>query len=599
MPAAPLPANESERHRRVQELCLTELAPDEGFDSIVAVTAEYFQAPVALISIVDGQRQWFRASVGIDFRETPRRDAFCGYALLGRDVLEVPDASQDERFRDFAMVTGPLGVRFYAGMPLVTSDDLALGSLCVIDTKPRPPMTQRDRNMLRLLAELVMVRIASLRDRHYIDEPTGLFNRLRMEKDVALALESGQELTVVAADMLSPRFINDIINALGYPFFNEAMLMIQSHMQALLPYDTILYKISPTRFGFLLRSACGGQNEMLYQRILQAFKAPIACQGIPIQAELGLGVLRLHANQRADPKRDWLRLVVSAADDARTHALGWTAVRPATDKSQQRAFLLLTELCRAVDTDDALWLEYQPVIDLASGRCEAVESLLRWRHPTLGRVEPGEFIPLAERTSLIRPLSRWVLRRAIKQVGVWRRQGLAIKVAINVSAHDLEDSLYIDLMFQLLDEHGVNPRDLKLEFTESALTRDAQEAARLLARVAEAGVTVSIDDFGTGYSNWAYLRQLPAKVIKVDQAFIRPLPGSERDRRLAQSIIELAQGMGYRVVAEGIESRDTMDLLRQWGCEQGQGYFIARPMTAKALVRWLRNPPEFNAEVSF
>ncbi|WP_345247618.1 sensor domain-containing phosphodiesterase [Pigmentiphaga soli] len=580
-----MPPNEAERQFRVQQLCLTDSTPDRAFDRIVAMTAEYFEAPIALISILDEQRQWFRASVGLGVRQTPRRDAFCGYTILGRDVLEVPDTAQDERFRDNPLVTGPPGIRFYAGMPLVTEDGLGLGSLCVIDTRPRPPLSARDRSMLRHFAGLAMGRIATLRDRSYIDEPTGLFNRLRLEADVGMALERREHLVVVAADMLSPRFVNDIVNALGYPFFNELMLAMQDRFQSLLPPGCLLYKITPTRFAFLLGPAHRGLEQGLYERILGGFHAPVMCRGIPVRAEVGLGVLPLDAGRRE--RQDWLRLVVSAANEARDRDIGWTHVEPEIDRAQQRAFALLTGLSRAVATGEQLWLAYQPVIELATGQCTAVEALLRWRHPTLGPIGPGEFIPLAEKTALIRPLSRWVLQRSVEQAAAWRRRGFAFKVAINVSAQDFAGPSYIDLMIELLARHGVDPAGFKLEFTESALMRDPKEVARLLHRAHDAGVTIAIDDFGTGYSNWTYLRDLPASVVKLDQSFVRNLGAGERDRLLARTIIELAGQLGYRVVAEGIETAETLALLRQWGCDEGQGYLIARPMTAEALAQWM------------
>ncbi|OZI31841.1 sensor domain-containing phosphodiesterase [Bordetella genomosp. 10] len=585
MASAPLPANEAERQLRVQDLCLTDSTPDKAFDRIVALTAKYFEAPIALISILDDQRQWFRASVGVDIRETPRRDAFCGYTILGRDVLEVSDATLDERFLDNPLVTGAPGIRFYAGVPLVTEDDIGLGSLCVIDTKPRSPLSERDLSMLKGFAGLVMGRIASLRDRNYIDEPTGLFNRLRLEADVALAFERHEELVVVAADMLSPRFINDVVNALGYPFFNEVILAMKERFQTLLPAGTMLYKISPTRFGFLLDSAHRAQETDLYKRILQAFQTPVISRGIPVRAEVGLGVLPLRLEQLQN--QDWLRLVVSAANEARDRDIGWTHFEPRTDQAQQRAFTLLTELSRAIDTEDQFWLEYQPVLDLETGQCMTVEALLRWRHPTLGQIGPGEFIPLAEKTALMRPLSRWVLRRSIEQAVEWQRRGFRFKVAVNVSAQDLDGPSYVDLMMELLAQHGIDPSGFKIEFTESALMTEPEEVASRLRRARDAGVTVVIDDFGTGYSNWIYLRELPATVVKIDQSFVRNLAAGERDQRLAHSIIELARSMGFRVVAEGIETREALELLRSWGCNEGQGYFIARPMLPEKLIEWL------------
>ena len=585
MNPAPLPENEKKRQLRVQQLCLTEDTPDEGFDRIVATAAEYFQAPIALISILDGQRQWFRARVGMSVMETSRDVSFCGYAILGTEVMVVPDAQADERFAGNPLVTGPPGIRFYAGMPLLTDDGLGLGSLCVIDTKPRGPLNARDLSMLEHFAGLVMARIMSLRTRQYVDEPTGLYNRLRLEQDVGIRLDQGEEFVVVAADMLSPRHINDIVVTLGFTFFNALMHEIKNRIEAVLPTGTLLYKISPTRFAFLL----GGQRSIdqgtLYERILQDFAAPVMCEGIPVRTQVGIGALPLSAGTFGG--KDWLRFVVIAANEARDKELGWTHFDPKTDNAQQRAFALLTGLSHAVDAQDQLWLEYQPVINLTTGKCTTVEALLRWRHPTLGMVGPGEFIPLAEKTALLGPLSRWVLKKSIEQTASWRRMGFDFKVAINVSAQDLYDPTYIDMMLALFVSQGVDPKSFKLEFTESALVGDPKGVAHQLERASAAGVTIAIDDFGTGYSNWIYLRQLPASVLKIDQAFIRNLANTEKDQLLVQSIIDMSQRMGFRIIAEGIETREALDLLRGWNCDEGQGYFIARPMPPDALIQWL------------
>lgn len=443
--------------------------------------------------------------------------------------------------------------------------------------------------MLRQFAGLAMGRITSLRDRQYIDQPTGLFNRLRLEADVLLSLEYENELTVVAADSLSPAFVNEIVKALGYPFFNDLMLEIRHRLQTALGLDHILYKISPTQFGFLLKCADVDQQRDLYQAILRAFKEPVVCRSIPIHADIGLGVLPL--NGTSSHSDEWLRLVVNAANEARERHKGWAYYDPQTDATQRRAFTLLTDLARATREAGQLWLEYQPIVSLRTGVCTAVEALLRWKHPTLGPISPAEFIPLAETTALIKPLSQWVLREGISQAARWEKFGYSFQVAINASARDLEGQEYLEMLFSLLTEYGVSAGRLKLEFTESALIAEPDEVAERLRDARDRGITIALDDFGAGYSNWSYLRQLPASVIKIDQSFIRELGLGQQEDRLALTLLEAAKRLGYRVVAEGIETESALDLLREWGCDEGQGYFIGRPMVPHLLEKWLAAHP--------
>lgn len=581
---APLPLNETQRLLRITELCVLENTVDEVFEEIVAMTAEFFQAPIVLISIVDEHRQWFRARVGLKAQETPRDVSFCAYAIHSPDSLEVVDATLDERFKDNGLVTGEPGIRYYAGAPLITDDGLGLGTLCVIDTVPREAMSEREALMLKRLAGLVMKRIIDLRRSCFVDQTTGLYNRLRLEEDILLTLKAGKEMRLVAVDMITPEFLNNIVKALGYSFAQDLVVAMRNRLQAMLPSSCPLYKISPTRFGFQLPGDM--PDESIYCAILEDLQSPVICHGIPVQMQVGLGIVPLLVGQAME--QDWVRLVISAADDARARQIGWALYEPHMDATQQRSFQLLGSLTSAVHAHDQLRLVYQPRIDLASGECTSVEALLRWVHPTLGPIGPAEFIPLAEKTALMRSLSLWVLQTAVEQAASWQRKGFDIRVAINVTPDDLTGPVFTDRVIWLLKKHDISPEHFELEFTESALMQNPSEVRSQLERLRELGMHIAIDDFGTGYSNWNYLRQLPATTVKIDQSLMRNLNVEEADQRLVKALIGLAKKLGYCVVAEGIETETIRKLVKQWGCDEGQGYLIARPMEADALLSWLQ-----------
>ncbi|MBA1241928.1 sensor domain-containing phosphodiesterase [Pseudomonas japonica] len=579
----PMPINEAARLRRVAELCLLEGTQDPVFEDIVELVQDYFNAPIALISILEEHRQWFKASRGICAQGTPRDVSFCTYAILSDELFVVPDSHLDERFCQNPLVTGTPGIRFYAGMPLITEDGLGLGSLCVIDTQPRPPLTPREEAALRRFAALVMQRIATSRALNFHDPQTGMLNRARLEQDI-ISRRGQAAQSLVAIDMVSPQMLNDIVKALGYQFSQDLMLAMRDELAAVLPAHTAIYRVSQTRFGFFLDSHRGADADTLFADVVQRFKRPLMCAGIPIQTQIGIGAIELTAAQASLP--DWLRMVVSASDDARTKGQGWCWYQPGLGRAQQRAFMLLSALAEAMQSPEQLRLAYQPRFDANTGDMLSVEALLRWEHPFLGAVSPAEFIPLAERTSMIRPLSLWVVRQAVEQASQWHRLGQSLKVSVNVSAEDLDGSQFTDALLALLAESGLPPELLELEFTESALCQSPELVREQLERLRLIGIDVAIDDFGTGYSNWTYLRQLPATAVKLDRSLICNIGNDDRDRRLVETLIGLGLRLGYRIVAEGIESADTLEILRRAGCHEVQGFYLARPMELDALEAW-------------
>jgi len=583
---APTPLNEAARLCRINDLGLLDGTPDEMLDQIVVMAAEYFSVPIALVSIVAENRQWFSASSGISARETSRDMSFCAYAILSDGLFQIPDARLDERFRDNPLVTGKPFIRFYAAAPLVTADGLGLGSLCIIDDQPRARLSERDATMLEHFAKLVMQRLTCLRKTSYLDHQTGLFNRTRLEQDLPQRVAL-QDQALVVIDVIAPQMLNDIVRALGYSFAQSLMGLVNQALHEQLPPGVELYKIGPTRFGFFcaLQQAT---DPAVFMAVLQRFRQPLLCRNIPLHLQVGIGAIGLQDNR--DSGKDWLRLVVSAADQARHHRLGWHWYEPQMDLKHQRAFLLLASLADAVHAPDQLSLVYQPRVDLVNGRPSSVEALLRWQHPVLGPVSPAEFIPLAEKTALIRTLSLWVLRNVVAQALQWRQQGLDLRVAINVSAQDLGSPAFTDELLNLLTQSGLDPRSFEVEFTESALSDNPDIVRSQLHRLRRAGLEVAIDDFGTGYSNWTYLRQLPATSVKIDKSLIDDMLVDDNGRRLVEAIVNLSCRMGYRVVAEGVETPEVHAALRAMGCHEVQGFLIARPMAPQALEEWLGQP---------
>lgn len=580
----PMPEHEDARLNMLRDLeAEARSKEDPVLAKLVAMTASMLEVPIAFISIVESERQIFRAQIGLAVESAPRDEAICAYTILEPRLLEVLDTWQDVRFATNPLMVDDPGLRYYAGFPILSSEGLGLGSLCVADTQPRGAMNEKQAAFLQHMAELVMIRLSNLRAASYIDPPTGLYNRSKLEQDILLSMRAQRATQLVAIDVISPRALNDVVKAFGYTFASNMMLAIRDRFLTLLPPRHALYKVSPTRFGLLLEEPCDGPA--LYQLILDRFSQPLVNDGIPLHMNIGIGVLPIGRDTPFD--QDHVRLVVGASDNARAKRLGWTLYQSEIDAAQQRALNLVSALSVAVHSGDQFRLDYQPKVSLRDGHCTGVEALLRWTHPVLGVISPAEFIPLAEKTALIENLSCLVARAAIEQAGAWHRQGLRMPIAINLAAPDLENTRLADLIIGLLDKQALPRGSFSIELTESSLMRSPEVVCSQLQRLRQAGVRIAIDDFGSGYSNWIYLRDLPAEVIKVDRTLVHNLATEEKDQRLVKTIINLARKTGYKVVAEGIETDIERVLLAEWGCDEGQGFLFARPMNADRVVQWL------------
>jgi EAL domain-containing protein (putative c-di-GMP-specific phosphodiesterase class I) len=246
---------------------------------------------------------------------------------------------------------------------------------------------------------------------------------------------------------------------------------------------------------------------------------------------------------------------------------------------------LLRDLRAALERGQ-LELYYQPKIHAPSGEITGAEALMRWHHPQRGMVSPGVFIPIAERYGLIGALGLWVIDEACRQVRAWRDSGLRMRVAINLSVHQLRQPDLAERIGAALQRHQINPDLITCEITESSAMEDTDVTMRVLGQLATLGVHISIDDFGTGHSSLSYLRKLPAHELKIDRSFVLDLETSDDARKVASAVINLAKALNLQVVAEGVETEGQNRILRELGCDQLQGYLFAKPMSAKALVVW-------------
>jgi predicted signal transduction protein with EAL and GGDEF domain len=355
-------------------------------------------------------------------------------------------------------------------------------------------------------------------------------------------------------------------------------------------FDT-LARLGGDEFAVVLPVADRVSAAQVAERLLQALDEPFAIEGhsLAVGASIGIALCPDHATD-ADAL---LRRADVAMYVAKHSGNGHALYAFDLDQHSPSRLALAGELRLAIEHDQLL-LHYQPKLDLTTGAIVGVEALVRWRHPQQGLVPPDHFIPLAEQTGLIRPLSEWVLATALRQHNAWRLAGFQLPVAVNLSMRNLHDPQLSDTIVDLLATWSLPPEVLNLEITETSLMAEPDRALGVLAGIRDMGVGMAIDDFGTGYSSLAYLKRLPVAELKIDKSFVRDMAADRSDLAIVRSTVELAHNLGLRVVAEGVEDGATQELLARLGCDQAQGYHISRPLPASELTDWLTQRAEYS-----
>ncbi len=428
------------------------------------------------------------------------------------------------------------------------------------------------------------------------DALTGLPNRTlfadRMNLAIASAERIGEPRAVLVMDLGGFKQVNDTLgHTQGDTLLNEISKRLVHELRET---DTVA-RLGGDEFGILLDGASDlPAAATAAWKIQQACEAPFVINDevVRLSTSIGIALFPEHGKTTAD----LLHRADLAMYDAKRSGTSHAVFDAAHEQQMARSLALLADLRDCV-TRDELVVHYQPLIDLATRTTTGVEALVRWRHPKQGLLQPATFLPQAERTPLIAPLTRWVLNDALRQQQTWRGEGVDLTMAVNISARTLRPNGDLpDTVAELTDFWDTAPDRLTLELTESTLIQPA--APNVLRRLHKMGGKVSIDDFGTGYSSLAYLQNLPVDQIKIDQAFVRNLARVPGDAVIVRSTIDLAHNLGMTVVAEGVEDENTLAILAQYGCDSAQGYLFSRALTAEQLTPWLTESP-YEAHTGF
>ena len=488
-----------------------------------------------------------------------------GVALLGAIVVAVFVGRSAVR---------PLGV-------LVTAaQQIERGYYCDNITVDGSEEFQRLAGTFNSMQASIREREAQILKQTMHDALTGLPNREGLRERLA-AIPAAAQLSVALLDV--HRF-RDINASVGYQAGDKLLQVLAARLLAMSGDGSPCARVGADQF---VVSAPLHDTELLHRLLVLAdeWRAGIDLGEVRLSVDIRAGISEWRAPQVM--AQDLLRQADVALLQAKEQATVAVVYQSSHDADHRRRVLLVAELRRAL-AGNGLSLHYQPLVNMTDRTPVAFEALLRWAHPTLGNISPAEFIPLAERASVLPDLSRWVLNNAIAQLGEWQRADLDFEVAVNLSAADFADGGLPARVLALLREHQVPATRLLLEVTESAIMREPQLAAQVMQQLRTAGVRFAIDDFGTGHSSLAQLHALPVDELKIDRAFVMNLERSASNLAIVRTTIELGHSLGLKVVAEGIETPEVWASLLRLGCDLAQGYYVSRPMPVAAVADWTR-----------
>ena len=449
---------------------------------------------------------------------------------------------------------------------LVTSGDETFAHVCIDDLRERRAAERRIQQLLQF------------------DELTGLPNRQRLFERLGATLQASAETAVLALELDRFKRIND---GLGPPVGDAVLREVAQRIVATVRSVDLVARCGGDDFVIVMPAASGTAVHMAHE-LLDTIARPMTIEGQEIHLTCSIGVVAAPVD--GDSAGTLVRRANAALHQAKLLGRNQVRVYDAAPHDEDPERLALETALRHALRDEQLQLHYQPQIDLSCGRIIGVEALLRWRHPTLGRISPNRFIPIAEETGLILSIGDWVLRRAIEQAAAWQRAGLPpLRMAVNLSARQLLQPDLARRVEGLLAVSGLDPRLFGVEVTETMLIANFDQAVQHLRGLRALGVEVSLDDFGTGYSSLSYLRRLPIDVVKIDRSLVPDVTAPAQDVSITRGIITMVHQLQMKVLAEGVESEGQAALLAANQCDQIQGYWFSAALPAPAVETMLRD----------
>lgn len=545
---------------------------------------------------VDGQTylgEWRSLASGADFQvlallHKSLDEAEEAFAPLDRDILLIALAAFcGSLLLALLLARGlALPVRVLAG----AAGRIGQGDYQTPVTLDRQDELGRLAQAFTLMQQGIAEREQQLAHNALHDALTGLPNRALALERLGSAISAARPTALLYIGIGNLRNVQESCGADGADL---ALQQVSRRLQAALRPGASLARLVADELLLMQEGSDGDAAIALADGLLQLLHKPMRVGALDIELDCSIGIA--HFPGHGNSPENLLRRAAIAMHDA-AHLPGRLQLyQEGRDDAHQRQVGLIRDLRHAADAGE-LMLYYQPKLDIRERRIHQAEALLRWRHPVYGLVSPGEFIPLAERTGSIQLLTAWVIEEAVRQLHEWNGRGLGLEVSLNISAEDLINLELPERVGAQLVGQEVAAEQLIFEITESAMMQDPERALEVLRRLRQRGVQLSVDDFGTGYSSLAQLKRMPVQELKIDQSFIRELDEHSEDAVIVRSTIEMSHSLGLKVVAEGVEDADVLDLLRRWGCDTVQGYLVGKPLPAASFEQWLRQWQDANLE---
>lgn len=593
------PVDEARRLFALRRLQILDTKAEPAFDHITNLARKIFDVPIAFISFIDQDRQWFKSKQGLDIEETPRDISFCGYTILDDRLFLVNDASKDLRFCDNPLVIDTPHIQSYSGAPLHAPTGERIGALCIVDDRPRS-FTEDELEPLRALAAIIEDMLCAtddLRRTAYYDSLTGLPNRVLINEKLRAAIAHADEMNFsVALLAINIDQFKTINQSLGHAAGDAVLKNAAQRIAECVGNKGFIGRTGVDEFYVVQPQLSEHVTiETLAKQILDRLAQPFTVAEHEIIITASAGACFFPDDSRSvDGLSACADLAVMEAKDSGRNI--FCCYTGQIHSESRRRSQLHNDMRRALMRAE-FELHYQPQIDIATNNIVGVEALLRWNHPELGLLTPGDFLDIAESSGLIIPIGEWVLQEACREAQKWHAAGAqTCVVAVNLSALQFKrDGL--EYAVQQALHHSELPADhLEIELTESIFLGDNEQTQTRIQRLKALGIGVAIDDFGTGYSNLAYLQRFASDKLKIDQSFIRHMTRSAEDLAIIKAIINLADILQLKTIAEGVESEQQLELLRTLGCNGAQGYLFAKPLPAAAMQKLLLGEKNFNAE---
>lgn len=581
--------NETKRLAALALLRKQDTARDTALGEFAALAGDLMGISGCFVTIFDDEYQYIKyvKNVPLTTNIMPVRESMCQYSVRSGSPIICTDTRLDARFSPHELSRSG-AVIFYAAAPLRTDEGLVLGTLCVTHPAPLTPNPQQVESFLRIAA-LASTYLEAWYSLGRIDALTGLPNRQFLLKEME-RLASEQErrrCMLILFDCIDMPKAYELCRYLGLSAVEKMLRGFGPllRLRLKLPASIHLYAFAPGRFAVLVDAEYG---KVLIQKAEHLPDIEAQIRGdVDIRLNIFTGCVEFRPGD--DDPQEILRQGISALHEAVRQRIPVLPFNAVFDQKRNDDFRLLYDLSEAIKAKDQLYMLYQPKISLHTGRTEGCEALLRWQHPRMGNVSPATIVTLAEKTSLMTDITAWVIRTVIAQLQQWRRMGITIPVSINVTVSDFSRQGFADELEDQVLAAGLTTADLRIECLETEKVLESGTALDELDRLKMKGFKILLDDFGAGYSNISYLRRIPIDIIKLDRSLISQVTTDLGSRIIARNVIMMLKDLHYLVLAEGIEDKETAMMLKEYGCDEAQGYFFSRPIPPEAIVEWLKH----------